>query len=119
MVVQGPKIRTDCSVASRLGRLGLLEWIGILCGVSPDRALVNSRESPVEYVFGIIVWIIVGAAAIVVIFSFVSVARSSKTADVWLANHAEARERAEKLLALHAETNQLLRDLIAAVRDKK
>ena len=66
-----------------------------------------------------ITWIIVAASALVVIISFASIARSSKQAKNGLSNQAEARERGEKMLALQAQTNQLLRELIEAVREKR
>ena len=66
-----------------------------------------------------ITWIIVAVSALVVIISFACIARSSKQAKNGLSNQAEARERGEKMLALQAQTNQLLRELIEAVREKR
>jgi hypothetical protein len=63
--------------------------------------------------------IILGGCAIVLIFSFASTARSTKATKTSLTNQDDARQRGERLLASVAETNQLLRELIATVRDKR
>jgi hypothetical protein len=64
-------------------------------------------------------WIIIGVSAIVVIISFASIIRSSKQTKIGFSNQAEARECGDKMLALQAETNQLLRELISTLRDKR
>jgi hypothetical protein len=61
-------------------------------------------------------WIIMGVCALVIIFSG---ARGAKSMQTSLAFQDEARKRGEKLLELNAETNQLLRELIAEVRSKR
>jgi hypothetical protein len=64
-------------------------------------------------------WIILGVCAFFIVWSFLSVGGSKKSMNASLAQQEEARQRGEKLLASVAETNQLLRELIAEVRSKR
>jgi hypothetical protein len=103
-------VRTRVHVSGKLFRLVLRHNRS----VAPQIAVVNLRERLMDQ--SIVSWIIVAASALGVVFIFMRFARTSK---LGLANQAEGKQRAEKLLELTTETNQLLRELIATVRDKR
>ncbi len=63
--------------------------------------------------------IFLGFIGLILLYFLVSVVRANKVGKTSLNFQDEARQRAEKLLASVAETNQLLRELIATVRDKR
>jgi hypothetical protein len=59
------------------------------------------------------------ACSLIILYFLVSVTRSNKVGKASLDFQDEARKRGEKLIELATETNQLLRELIATVRDKR
>ncbi|HEV8070168.1 MAG TPA: hypothetical protein VGP76_20660 [Planctomycetaceae bacterium] len=64
-------------------------------------------------------WIFLGGVSLFMLYSFVSMTRSNSRTKLSVDFQEEARKRGEKLLELSAETNQLLRELIATVREKR
>ena len=64
-------------------------------------------------------WLFLGFVFLVLVYSATSMRTSNRRTKASMDFQEDARQRGEKLLELTAETNQLLRELIAEVRSKR